>query len=122
MNTVNLEQYNYSIEKLTKLVQSAYHSANYAHKYALSENDYSRQASLAYATRASAFITSAEAMYYCNFEINQRYDFDNLFLAFDTFISELLDSYATDHSVQWTDIEFNTLEQLYQNSIFADNV
>ena len=122
MTTLDLEQYDYLMKKLTNLVRLAYHSANYAHKYALSENDYSRQASLAYATRASAFITSAEVMYYCNFEINQRYDFDNLFLAFDTFISELLDAYATDHSVQWTGIEFDALEQLYQNSIFADNV
>ncbi len=121
MEEIVNERYTYIMEKINKLVRLAYYSAKYAHQYALSENNYSRQASLAYATRSSAYITSAEVLYHSNYEICERYNFDNLFLAFDTFISELLDAYATDHSVQWTDIEFDALEQLYQNSIFADN-
>lgn len=120
MNNLELDKRNYLIEKLSKLVNLAYHSAKYAHKYALSENEYSIQASLSYATRSSAFISSAEALYHSNFELLEGYEFDNLFLHFDIFISELLDAYATNHSFQWTDIEFNNLEETYKNSIFSN--
>ena len=42
-----------------------------------------------------------------------------IFHLFDSYMSELLTNYKTDHSHQWTDIEFNRLKETFDSSAFA---
>lgn len=66
---------------------------------------------------------AAEALYYAQYEILQREEAEDLFHQFKVYSNEFLTNVETDHSHQWTDIEFNKLYDIFDSSAFAfDNL
>lgn len=70
---------------------------------------------LAVLTRAISHLAYAKAIYQLGID-DKRDTIDDVFLQSDIFISEITTNIETDHSHQWTDIEFNTLAQKYDCS------
>ena len=74
---------------------------------------------LAYLNAAISRFSSAEALYYAQFKILQRGEAEDLFYQFGVYTDEFLQNVETDHSHQWTDIEFNKLYDIFDSSAFA---
>lgn len=78
---------------------------------------------LAYLNASISRFSSAEALYYAQYEILQREEAEDLFHQFKVYSNEFLTNVETDHSHQWTDIEFNKLYDIFDSSAFAfDNL
>ena len=59
-----------------------------------------------YINKALSLISTAKAIYISNIEELEKPEIEDIFNSFDTFESEFLTNLSTDHSHQWTDIEF----------------
>lgn len=99
-------------EVLGKLFLQGFISAHYSHK-TLFESVFSEgepwkfPVSLAYLTQAHTYFVNAEVYLSENISVfGERDEFDELIHRFSVFNKELLDNARTDHSHQWTDIEF----------------
>ena len=106
------------IESLKRLVRTAVLYAKQAHHYAISDDE-NIPAAVAYLQRASSKMSAAEALYWAQFEILACDEAENIFEKFDEFADELVEDFATDHSQQWTDIQFDELIDSVNNSAFA---
>jgi len=109
------------IPALNKLARLAYHEAKQAHDYAFSDKIHQYQASLSYLNLAMSYISAAEALYYSRFDVLEHNDIEVVFQKFRAFANELLTNYATDHSHQWTDIEFERLKDSFDDSVLNFN-
>lgn len=105
------------IEALKRLVREAMLYSKSARDYAFKDDK--KQAALAYLQRASAKMAAAEALYYAQFEILARNEFEDVLGRFGTFADELVEDFATNHSMQWVDIQFNEFKDSFDNSAFA---
>lgn len=105
------------IDNLKRLIRMGYLYAKQAHDAVFDENK-GELAGVAYLQRASSKMSIAEALYYSHYDILARDEAENIFAKFDTFANELVEDFATRHSQQWTDIEFNELTQAIENSVF----
>lgn len=106
------------VEAIKRLVREAVLYSKQAHDCVFSEEE-NLHAALAYLQRASAKMSAAEALYWSQYEILARDEAEQIFLQFDAFANELVEDFATNHSQQWSDIEFNRLMDLVDNSAFA---
>ncbi|UZT82851.1 hypothetical protein [Caproicibacterium sp. BJN0003] len=106
------------IESFKQLVRSAVLYAKQADDYAMPDNT-NLPAAIAYLQRASSKMSAAEALYWAQHEILMRNEAEIIFKQFDAFADELVHDYATDHSQQWTDIQFNKLMDAVNDSAFA---
>lgn len=99
-------------EFLGKLFLDGFISAHYSHN-TLFENIFSENSTqkvpvaLAYLTEAHTYFANAEIYLFENSSVlGERAEFDDLIHRFSVFNKELLNNACTDHSHQWTDIEF----------------
>ena len=106
------------IESLKRLVRLAVLYGKQAHNYVFSDDE-NIPAAIAYLQRASSKMSSAEALYWSQYEILARDEAEYIFEKFDEFADELIEDFATNHSQQWTDIQFNELMDAVDNSAFA---
>lgn len=106
------------IEDFKHFVASAMHYAIKSHE-TLFKDECDISVSLAYLNAAISRFSSAEALYYAQFENLQRGEAEDLFHQFSVYANEFLNNVETDHSHQWTDIEFNKLKDIFDSSAFA---
>lgn len=99
-------------ELLGKLFLKGFIAAHYAHK-TLFKNIHSESSvqkipvALSYLTEAHTYFVNAEIYLSENISVlGERNEFDSLIHKFSVFNQELLNNARTDHSHQWTDIEF----------------
>lgn len=92
-------------EALKQLILSGYLAARSANKYIFEDND---GAALAYLSQSRSYFLSAKTLYTLDLDLG-HVEFEDLFDKFQIFDDELLSNFATNHSHQWTDIEFNAL-------------
>lgn len=59
-----------------------------------------------YLNKAIALMSAAKSLYASNRELLERNEIKDIFDAFRVFEREFLKNISTDHSHQWTDIEF----------------
>ena len=52
---------------------------------------------------------------------DHRDDIDNVLTKADIFIKEITNNIATNHSHQWSDIQYRELAKAYDNSVLCDN-
>lgn len=64
------------------------------------------QRALVYLHRAARHMDLAYSLYQSYFEDIEHYRLTPIFEAFDIFYDEVTENFATDHSHQWSDIEF----------------
>lgn len=113
-----------NIEKMNaflSLMQSAYVDAKQARKYSFDDHSLKREenpnAAVSYANSCTAKYCAASAIYWCSLDDLEHYEIPNLLRQFDVFTSEVRNDYATDHSRQWVDIEFERLKELFESSV-----
>ena len=89
---------------LKSLITRGMFRAITAHKEIFRDNP-NISIALAYLNSATSYFASAEALYYSNH-------------CFSVFEKEFLDNVRTNHSYQWTDIEFQRLRDSFMSSPF----
>lgn len=75
---------------------------------------------LAILTRASNHLAYAKSVYQFGID-DKRETIDEVFHAADVFINEITTNISTDHSHQWTSIEFTNLAKKYDCSELFNN-
>lgn len=111
------ERYEIFSEQLKRTVSNAMYHARKAYEIIFSEYP-NESAIVGYLNYASSFVSTAKAIYITNLSLLERNDIDDFFVQFDEFVTTTLDNLAENHSHQYSDIEFNKLEEKYRNSIF----
>lgn len=74
---------------------------------------------IGYLNQASSLMHCAQAVYISNFDELEHNDIDELFHQFDVFANEVLSSIATNHSKQWSNIEYETLNDKFDYSVLS---
>lgn len=103
-------------ENLTVLIKDAAIASVHAHSILFKEFDDSRNEIIAalYINKAISIMSAAKAVYICNIEKIENQEVEEIFNRFDVFESELLTNIATNHSHQWSDIEFNRYKDAFE--------
>lgn len=100
------------IEIFKKLVRSSFHDACYAHDCIFDEKC-SVEIALAYLNKAISTHCCCDSLYYSQYDQLCRNEYEK------TFANEFLTNVRTNHSHQWTDIEFDRLKEIYDYSAFS---
>lgn len=112
---------NEKMKAFLSLMHGAHFDAKDAHKYSFDHEEggqkESKSAALAYANSCTAKYCAAKALYYACLDELEHQEISELFHRFDVFTSEVRRDYATNHSRQWVDIEFEKLEEIFNNSV-----
>lgn len=103
------------IERFQSLVKKGMFYASYANDF-IFDDSVDNTIAISYLNIAVSKFSAAEAFYYSNFDILERDEAETIFAQFETFAREFLNNVRTDHSHQWTDIEYEKLKELYENS------
>lgn len=106
------------IENFKTLVRHAMVFAQKAHDFVFDDGT-SDIVAVSYLNIAASKFSAAESLYYARYELLERHEAEELFRLFDVFMSELLNNVRTNHSHQWTDIEFIHLKECFDCSAFA---
>ena len=106
------------IETFKRFVTSAMQYAIKSHD-TLFKEECDISISLTYLNASISRFSSAEALYYAQYDILQREEAEELFYQFKVYANEFLTNVETDHSHQWTDIEFSKLHDIFDSSAFA---
>ena len=96
-----------------RLVKSAFFYAQDVHRCADGEVD--KLSALSYAAACTAKSSAAEAIYWNTPEL-ERNDISELLHQFDVYTDEVRECLESNHSLQWEDIHFNTLEEAFNAS------
>ena len=116
MNQKEIEQFTFLSEQLKKDANLAMMYSKKAYKEIAKENP-KETAIVGYLNYASSLIASAKSLYYSNFDVLAHDDIEDFFGQFDIFANEVLENISSDHSHQWSYIEFNTLEEKFNKSV-----
>ena len=106
------------IDIFKKYVRLSFRDAHYAHDCIFDDNC-SVEVALAYLNKAIAEHCSCDSLYYAQYECLARGEYEDYSHQFDVFANELLNNVRTNHSHQWTSIEFERLKEIYDYSVFS---
>ena len=70
-----------------------------------------------YLNKAISLISSVKSVYYSNIAELENSQVEGILFQFNIYSSEFLKNLSTDHSHQWTSIEFERLEELVNSFI-----
>lgn len=117
MNNETQKNVFYKIENLKMIISEALQVSEQAHKILFKDSTNKQNELIAstYINKAISLMSSAKAIYISNIEDLERSEVEDIFHYFDVFESEFLSNLSTDHSHQWTDIEFKQ----FKNSVEA---
>lgn len=101
-----------------RMIKRAMADAKYAHDLIFDEKKFT--AALAYLNSSIAKFSAAEALCYAQYDELNCSDIDAVFHQFQVFSNEMLRNIRTDHSHQWTDIEYQRLVELFDASPLHD--
>ena len=107
------KKFHYLQDNLTSIIKLAYYSSEKAHTILFkdSNNTQNELVSSTYLNKAISYMCSAKSIYICNYELLERDEIENIFSKFDAFESEFLSNISSNHSHQWTDIEFDDFKE-----------
>lgn len=96
------------IEYIKKTISSGLRASEQAHKILFkdSRNKQNEIIAATYLNKAISLMSLAKSIYISDLEELERSEVEDIFRHFDVFESEFLENLSTDHSHQWTDIEF----------------
>ena len=108
-----------------RLMKDAFWYAKRAHACSFDDPDKNRKedkcSALSYAAACTAKYSAAEAIYWVTPELEHP-EIPDLFAQFSVFVHEVQRDYETNHSRQWVDIEFNRLEELFEDSVCSQRI
>ena len=105
-------------DNFKKLMRRGMLYAKYAHDSIFDEKE-NTMIALSYLNVAVSNFSAAESLYYSCISTLEQQDADNIFHMFDIFMHEFLNNVRTDHSHQWTSIEYENLKTAFDYSVFA---
>lgn len=103
----NIEIFEYRKNELVKLIKDSLNSAAKAHDILFDSVEEKETIAALYLNKAISLMAAARSIYVSDYEILQRTEIENIFTSFSVFESEFLNNIATNHSHQWTNIEFS---------------
>lgn len=106
------------IEIFKNRVRSSFFDAHNAHDCIFDENC-SVEIALSYLNKAISEHCSCDSLYYARYDQLGRYEYETFSHQFDVFANEFLSNVRTNHSHQWTNIEFEKLKEIYNTSVFS---
>lgn len=112
------DKFNFLSEKLKVTVKSAMAYANRAHRLIFTDSPINI-AIIGYINHAGSLIETAKSIYISNYDMLEHNDIEDFFHQFDVFIAEVLNNIATNHSHQWSDIEFTALQEKFNQCILS---
>lgn len=96
------------IEFLKTTLRKAYWDAETCHDLVFTDGERHIQdfkASI-YLSQAVSLMSACKSVYYSNFELLANDLLEDIFFKFDIFVKEISNNISTEHSHQWTNIEF----------------
>ena len=115
MNRQEIEKFTFLSEQLKKDTHLAMIYSKKVIEEIVKDNP-KETAIIGYLNYASSLIASAKSLYYSNFDLLAHSDIEDFFGQFDVFACEVLENVSEDHSHQWSAIEFNKLEEYFNES------
>ena len=106
------------IHNFKQMINRAMHDAKYAHELIFDEKKTS--IAIAYLNSSIAKFSASEALCYAHFDDLYRIEIENFFHQFHVFSDEMLTNIRTDHSHQWSAIEYDRLIELYEDTPLHD--
>lgn len=106
------------IENFKTLMRHAMIYAQHSHDFVFDEN-VDNSVAISYLNVAVSKFAAAESLYYSRIDVLERYEAEEIFRLFDVYMREILTNHRTEHSHQWTDIEFTRLKECFDYSVFA---
>lgn len=106
-------------EQIKIIIRNSYYSSRDGHDI-LFEDQYSnsnQNKAAALINKSVSLMSSAKAIYYSNYEDLNHIKIETIFNKFDIFESEFFTNYSTDHSHQWSDIEFREFKKVVTSFI-----
>lgn len=104
------------IEHFKHMAYTAMCDASMAHELIFKDKE---SVAIAYLNSAIANFSALKALYYAKYDLFARPEFDKVFIKFDVFRREMLNNIRTNHSHQWTDIEFRNFKDAFDRSGIA---
>lgn len=112
--------FTYKKDYLSKLILNGFIAAMHSHKTLFKSISSSKETqgltiALAYLTESHNYFVNAETLVIDNVELlDMRNEFENMFNRFSVFNDEVLTNARTDHSHQWSDIEFRGFAESFK--------
>lgn len=101
------------IQEFKMLILGGYFNAKEAHDAIFDERKpIEISVVIGYLAISNSYINAARAVYICREELN-RYELDEFFNKFRTFSDEVMTNIRTNHSHQWSSIEFEAFKESY---------
>jgi uncharacterized protein involved in tolerance to divalent cations len=102
------------IQDLKVLILNGFINAQHAHELIFSDSP-NVAVIVGHLSIASSYINSAKSIYICNKDVLERQELEDFFHLSSVFIDEAMDNIRTNHSHQWSDIQFNRLKDSYRD-------
>lgn len=116
---IELEQ----IDFIKKSIRSAYNESKTAHDILFKNyrNEHDEVIASIFINKAISIMSACKAVYYSNISNLENNEVESIFHKFDTYENEFLENIRTQHSHQWTDIEFESYKDTLSNFINIDD-
>lgn len=99
------------IEYIKKSIKNCYYTCNRANNILFrtdsNSNSTNEVVAISYLNKAISIMESCKAVYFACINELENITVESIFNTFETYTNEMLNNYSTNHSHQWTDIEFN---------------
>lgn len=95
------------------MIINGFKNANYAYEEIFSDRK-NESITIGHLSIANSYISSAQAVYICN-SILCHPNIDEFFDRFSILSDEVMDNIRTNHSHQWSSIQFRKFEDSYEN-------
>lgn len=106
------------IENFKKIMRDGMLYAKQAHDYIFDES-VDDMLAVSYLNIAVSKFSAAESLYYSRINELEERDTETLFHLFNVLARELMQNVRTNHSHQWTDIEYEKLKNAFDHSVFG---
>ena len=105
------------IEDFKHNIQSSMFNAETARNHALSNSSNKIIACITSINLSLYYMSIAKSLYLNNSDILKRPEIDDIINQYEVFIREISSNLSNDHSHQWTDIEYQSLAEKFDNSV-----
>ena len=105
------------IDALKSLAFSSRNSAKKAHDAIFGDDERKELLCCMYLNDAISNMVGAKAIYYSKLESLEHHDIEEMFNRFNEFSREVFTNISTEHSHQWSDIEYRHFVDAYENSV-----
>ena len=100
------------VEKMKELFTAVAFDSYRVNDYLFKKNN--PTAAMFYLNLANSNVAIIKSIYYCNYDELAKDDIEDLFHRFDVFVTEVTRNFSTNHSHQWSNIEYNNfIDTLY---------